>query len=172
MQLISCITMHDMLCLDCRINNISNKINMQNVIKREVLIKASKEKIYEAIANPEQVIKWFPNAIEGKYQVGEHPLFVFEGHGKAQVYIVEAKPYEHFAYRWIPGGSNFVGDVTTVPNTLVEFTIHEEGDGICKVVMVESGFAGLPTEMAENAFKQNSGGWDFMLGRLEKFFQA
>lgn len=144
---------------------------MQNTIQREVSIKASKEKVYEAIANPEQVVKWFPNAIEGKYGVGENPVFVFEGHGKAQVYVVAAKPYEYFAYRWIPGGSDFVGDVTTVPNTLVEFNIKEKEEGMCSVVMTESGFAELPVDMAENAFKQNSGGWEFMLARLEKFFQ-
>ncbi len=144
---------------------------MQNTIQREVVIKASKEKVYDAIANPEQVVKWFPNAIEGTYKVGEHPLFVFEGHGKAQVYVVEAKPHEYFAFRWIPGGSDFVGDVTTVPNTLVEFSIQEKEDGVCSVTMTESGFAQLPQDMAENAFKQNSGGWEFMLGRFEKLFQ-
>ena len=142
------------------------------MIQREVSIKASKEKVYGAIADPKQVVKWFPNAIEGTYAAGEHPMFVFEGHCKAQVYVVEAKPYEYFAYRWIPGGSSFVGDVTTVPNTLVEFNIQEEKEGACTVVMTESGFAELPSDMAENAFKQNSGGWDFMLGRFEKLFQA
>ena len=50
--------------------------------------------------------------------------------------------------------------------------IQEDKDGMCKVVMTESGFEKLSTEMAENAFKQNSGGWDYMLGRLEKLFQG
>jgi hypothetical protein len=36
--------------------------------------------------------------------------------------------------------------------------------------MVESGFASLPAEVAEKSLKQNSGGWDYMLGRLEKHF--
>jgi uncharacterized protein YndB with AHSA1/START domain len=143
---------------------------MQDIIQREIIIKAPKEKIYEAITNPEKVVLWFPDAVEGKYAVGENPTFVFNGHGKVSVHIVEAKPYEYFSYRWIPGASIFVGDVTTAPNTLVEFSIHEEGDGVCKVVMVESGFAQLPIEMAK-AFMQNSGGWEFMLGRLEKYFQ-
>lgn len=144
---------------------------MQNTIQREVLIKAGKEKVYDAIANPAKVVLWFPDAIEGTYAVGERPVLVFNGHGKTQTYIIDAKPYEYFAYRWIPGGSDFVGDVTTVPNTLVEFTIHEVKEGICNVVVKESGFAELPGDMAEEKFKQNSGGWEFMLGRFEKFFQ-
>lgn len=51
---------------------------MQDVIRREVTIKATQEEIYEAIANPEKVVQWFPDSIEGIYAVGEHPLFAFE----------------------------------------------------------------------------------------------
>lgn len=146
---------------------------MQDKIVREVIINANKEIIYDAIANPEKVIKWFPDAIEGKYEKGERPLFVFEGHGKAQMYVVDAKPYEYFSYQWIPGGSDFVGDVTTVPHSLVEFTISENGDGTCKVVLSESGFASLPQDMAERAFKMNSGGWDyFMSEAFKKYFDT
>jgi hypothetical protein len=59
-----------------------------------------------------------------------------------------------------------------VPNTLVEFRIEEKTDGSCKVILTESGFSNLPTELMETAFKQNSGGWDFMLERLVKYFGA
>lgn len=146
---------------------------MQDAIIREVVIKADKKVIYEAISNSEMVIKWFPDAIEGKYEKGERPLFVFNGHGKAQIYIVDARPYEYFAYKWIPGGSDFVGDVTTVPHTLVEFNIKDQGDGTCKVVLSESGFASLPKEMAEKGFGMNSGGWDyFMLDAFKKYFDV
>jgi uncharacterized protein YndB with AHSA1/START domain len=144
---------------------------MQNTIEREIVINASKEKVYDAIANPEKVILWFPDAIEGAYTVGERPVLSFKGHGKAQIYVVDAKPYEYFAYRWIPGANDFMGDVLTVPNTLVEFKIEEVDEKTSKVIMTETGFAQLPAEIAENAFKQNSGGWDFMLGRLSKYFQ-
>ena len=143
---------------------------MEDVITREVVIQAPKEAVYDAIANSEQVVRWFPDAIEGTYALGERPILIFTGHGRAQIYIVEAKPYEYFAYRWIPGGSDFVGDVTTVPNTLVEFRIKEGKDGRSTVTMTESGFAGLPEEMAKKTFGENAGGWDFMLGRLGKLF--
>jgi len=143
---------------------------MQDIIQREVTINATKERIYDAIANPELVVLWFPNTIEGKYKVGERPIFGFGEHGRNQIYIVEAKPYEYFSYRWVPGSNHFIGDVLKVPNTLVEFCIVEEKNGSCKVTMTETGFAKLPIETAEESFKQNSGGWEFMLGRLEKYF--
>ncbi len=143
---------------------------MQDKIEREILIKTTKEFVYAAIADPKQIVAWFPDSIEGTLQAGERPLFVFEGHGKSQTYIQAMQPYDYFAFRWIPGGSDFVGDVLAVPNTLVEFRI-EESEGISKVTMMESGFASLPVEIAEASFKQNDGGWTFMLDRLDRHFK-
>ena len=145
---------------------------MKDAINREITINASKERIYEAIANPEQVTKWFPETLEGEYTVGSQPIFGFGEHGKNQIYVVAANPHDYFAYRWVPGANHYLGDVLAVPNTLVEFTITEHADGTCKVTLTESGFASLPKELIEEAFKQNSGGWDFMLGRLEQLFEA
>ncbi|MEO5646465.1 MAG: SRPBCC family protein [Candidatus Paceibacterota bacterium] len=142
---------------------------MQEIIQREVTIKATKEKVYDAITNPEKVVLWFPDTIEGEYVVGEQPVLGFGKDGRTQIYVVAAKPYDYFSYRWVPGSEHFIGDVTTVATTLVEFAI-EEKDGVCKVTLTESGFAALAPELAEKAFGQNSGGWDFMLGRLGKYF--
>lgn len=144
---------------------------MQNVIQREISIKSSKERIYQAIASPEQVTKWFPETLEGRYKVGEQPIFGFGEHGRNQIFVVAAQPHEYFAFRWVPGANHYLGDVSAVPNTLVEFRITKQDDGTCRVTLTESGFADLPTELMEAAFKQNSGGWDFMLGRLEKYFE-
>ncbi|MCB1756471.1 MAG: SRPBCC family protein [Gammaproteobacteria bacterium] len=139
---------------------------MKDIIQREITIKASKERIYAAIADPEKVVLWFPQTLEGRYAVGEQPVFGFGEHGKNRIYVVEAQPHSYFAYRWVPGASHFMGDVLSVPTTLVEFRIDELENGICKVTLTESGFAELPAE----SFKQNSEGWDFMLGRLLKHF--
>lgn len=143
---------------------------VQDVIEREIIINASKESIYDAITNPQEVIKWFPETIEGRYEVGEQPIFGFGSKGRSQIYIVAAQPYEYFAYRWVPGSSHYLGDVLAVPNTLVEFRIMEYNQESCKVILKESGFSKLPGEYMDAALEQNSTGWDFMLGRLEKLF--
>lgn len=145
---------------------------MQDAIRREITIKATKERVYRAIADPDQVTKWFPTTLEGEYKVGEQPVFGFGEHGRNRICVIAAQPYDYFAYRWVPGASHYLGDVLQVPNTLVEFRIAERADGTCVVTLTESGFASLPAELMESAFKQNSGGWDFMLGRLEKQFEA
>lgn len=143
---------------------------MQDQIQREIIINASKERVYAAITSPNQLTQWFPDRIEGTISEGEHPLFVFEGHGKAQVFIEAMQPYAYFAYRWIPGGSDFLGDVRTVPHTLVEFKIEEVGQS-CKLILTESGFATLPSDVAEKKYTQNDGGWTFMIGRLDAYFK-
>lgn len=145
---------------------------MQDMIKREIFINANKEKVFDAIANPEKVVLWFPDTLEGNYGVGGQPIMGFDGHGKNQVYIVAAKPYTYFAYRWVPGATQFLGDVLSTTTTLVEFHIEEQNKGSCKVTLTESGFTDLPTEIMEDAFRQNSGGWDFMLDRLVKYVDS
>jgi uncharacterized protein YndB with AHSA1/START domain len=139
---------------------------MQDVITKEIIVKADKERVYAAITDPTQIVKWFPDVIEGTLEVGERPIFIFtkENH-KAQIYVEAATPHDYFAYRWVPGGTT-LGDVLTLTNTLVEFFL-EESEGGTKVTLKESGFSSLPSEMAEKCFNENSGGWEFMIGRLK-----
>jgi uncharacterized protein YndB with AHSA1/START domain len=143
---------------------------MQDTIEREVTIKASQEAVYTAITDPTQIITWFPDAIEGSLEPGEEPVFTFEGHGKVRIHVMDAKPYEYFSYRWVPGsGSSENDDVLKLQNTLVEFMIETMGEET-KVTLKESGFASLPSDVAEEKFNENSGGWEYMLAQLEKKF--
>ena len=145
---------------------------MQNVIKRELTLNASQERVYAAIADPRQVVKWFPETLEGAYAVGEHAVFGFGEHGKNSIYVVSAEPHHYFAYRWVPGANHFMGDVLSVANTLVEFQIEALGAGRCKLTLTESGFAGLPEAVMKSALEQNSSGWDFMLERLVQYIDV
>lgn len=144
---------------------------MQDEIKREISIKASKERVYNAIADRKQLITWFPIAIEGDLAVGQKPLLDFGEHGKTPIYVTAMQPHEYFAYRWVPGGNTFEGDILDATTTLVEFRITETAEG-CTVTVTESGFSKLPPEIAEQSFKQNSGGWEYEMGLLEKKLKA
>lgn len=141
---------------------------MQDAILREITLKTPKERVYQAITDPAQIIHWFPDAIEGSLEVGERAILTFAGHGKSQIYVVAAQPFEYFAYRWLPGSAGTTdADILSVPNTLVEFRIEESVEGT-KVTLRESGFASLPAEVAEQSFGENTGGWEYMIDRLEK----
>lgn len=142
---------------------------MKDVITREIVVRATQERVYRAITEPAQIVTWFPDAIEGgTLEVGERPIFIFgsENH-RSQIYVEASTPYSYFAYRWVPGSGGIVGDVLAVPNTLVEFIIESLVDGT-KVTVRESGFASLPVEVAQASFEDNTGGWEYMFGRLEQ----
>ncbi|RYG67153.1 hypothetical protein EON80_14125, partial [bacterium] len=111
---------------------------MQDTIQREITIKAPKSRVYAAIADPKQIVNWFPDIVEGSLEVGERPIFEFTGHGRNQIYVEAAQPHDYFAYRWVPGANHVLGDVLTMPNTLVEFRLAET-DGVTTVTLQESG---------------------------------
>jgi uncharacterized protein YndB with AHSA1/START domain len=146
---------------------------MRDTIEREIIIRAPIERVYRAIADPEQIVRWFPDAIEGDLSPGERPVLDFGQYGKASVYIVAAERNHYFAFRWIPGGDSLApsGDVLQHPNTLVEFRLESTAEGT-KLRLIESGFASLPAEFYEKAFKENSEGWDYMLDRLVKYSET
>lgn len=140
---------------------------MQDSLTREITVKAPKERVYNAIADPKQMTSWFPDAIEeGTLTVGERPFLRF-GNFRTRIYVEAANPFDYFAYRWVPGGIANNGDVLEVPHTLVEFFIKEVADGT-KVVLKESGFASLPADVAQTSFDMVSDGWSEMMVRLEK----
>jgi uncharacterized protein YndB with AHSA1/START domain len=139
----------------------------QDSIEREIMVSAPQGRVYAAVTDPQQLIHWFPDAIEGELIVGEQPVFTFEGHGKARIFVVDARPTSYFAFRWVPGSSELVDDVTCVATTLVEFMIDPVGEQT-RIIMKESGFAALAADVAAEKFAMNSGGWGYMLGRLEK----
>lgn len=146
---------------------------MQDSIERTITVNAPIERVFHAITDPEELVKWFPDAVEGTIAAGEQPTFEFEGYGKSKIYIVAKDAPSYFAYRWVPGTTteDAVGtpDVLSVTNTLVEFRLESTNDGT-SVVLRESGFASFPPEIAASAFKDNSGGWDYMVDRLVKLF--
>ena len=145
----------------------------QDSIERQITIRAPKERVYNAITDPKQIVSWFPDAISGTLEAGATPTINFGKDTAYQIHVVAANPHSYFAYRWVPGNADgtdgFAGDVLTVPNTLVEFRLADDPKGTA-LTLKESGFSTLPWAVAEKKFEENSGGWDYMLDRLEKLF--
>lgn len=146
-------------------------IKIQDTIERTVVAKAPIERVYRAIATSDGLATWFPKSVKGEIAPGKSAVFCFEGCGDCSVYIVSAEPHTYFAYRWIPGSAGTViGDVLSVPNTLVEFRLHEVDEGT-RIEMVESGFASLPPEVYESSLRENTSGWDGELAELVELFE-
>ncbi|MEO7720071.1 MAG: SRPBCC domain-containing protein [Capsulimonas sp.] len=142
---------------------------VQDTIEREITVRASKERVFNAIVDPNQIVAWFPDTVQGKIEVGERPVFTF-GEKEIQLYVRTIDPHDYVAYNWVPCGSEapdgFLGDVLAEPHTLVEFRLTEVPGGTL-VKVKESGFASLPALTAEKTLGDNTDGWAYMMGRLE-----
>jgi uncharacterized protein YndB with AHSA1/START domain len=139
---------------------------MQDTIEREVTIRAAKERVFNAIVDPEQLTCWFPKAVQGKIEKGGEPVFSFGPGHDYQVNVIALDPHDYFAYRWATSPTGFVGDVLPHSNTLVEFRLQEVPEGTL-VRIKESGFASLTVEDLEKVYADHIGGWEYMLPRLE-----
>ena len=139
---------------------------LNDIIEKEITVRGPKERVFQAITDAKQIIKWFPDAVEGEIAVGSRPVFDFGKYGKTELVVIAVDPFDYFAYRWIPDSSP--GDALTDPSTLVEFRLTEVPDGIL-VKVKESGFSTLHPEAAEKKYTDNNEGWVIMLECLQKY---
>jgi uncharacterized protein YndB with AHSA1/START domain len=145
---------------------------MQDTIERQISVGAPKERVFDALTDPDKLAKWFPDAVEGQVAAGERPVFDFGEYGKQRIYVVAADRSDYFAFRWVSSSEgDFMGDALEAPSTLVEFWLSDE-DGGTLVKLKESGFASLPEAVAQKSLSDNSGGWDYCLGRLAELMQS
>ena len=146
---------------------------MQDRIEKQIIIRAPKERVFNALVDPAQLVAWFPDTVEGELKEGQQPIFGFgEEYGRYSVHVVKIQPYDYFAYRWVQtlDSQGFIGDVLAQPNTIVEFHLKE--DGAATIVKVtETGFASLPQEIGAKIFDRNSGGWDYFIQQLHVFLE-
>lgn len=143
----------------------------QDTIQREIVLRAPKQRVFEAIADPAKIINWFPDGVEGKLAKGERSVFDFGDFGKVAIQVVASDPHDYFAYRWVPSVGASQEDPMKQANTLVEFRLEDVPEGT-RLKLNESGFASLPNEVIEKSLSDNNEGWDTMLARLEKYMAA
>jgi uncharacterized protein YndB with AHSA1/START domain len=144
-------------------------------VEREIVVRASREKVYAALTEPALFPTWGPEKVAGKIAPGERPIFDFGASGKVAVYVVAVEPPDYFAYRWAQGVQDpvvLLADPLQGPNTLVEFRV-EAVEGGSRVRVIESGLASLPAppEVNIDTILENIGkGWELMIGALAGAF--
>jgi uncharacterized protein YndB with AHSA1/START domain len=141
-------------------------------IEREILLKASRSRVWRALSNAEEFGNWFGVALKGKtfaagkrvqgqitYPGYEHVVF--------DVLIERVEPERLLSFRWHPSAVDPSVDYSKEPTTLVEFELKDaEGGTLLRVV--ESGFDNIPPSRRLEAFRMNSGGWEQQMKNIEK----
>ena len=142
-------------------------------IEKEVLLRAPLERVWRAISDADEFGQWFGVRFDGPFVPGTSvtgmitPTTVDKEVAKMQEphtgmsdtwHIVAVEPKRRLAFRWHPHGVDPDVDYSKEPTTLVEFTLHEEADGV-RLRIVESGFDAIPAARRASAFEANSEGW-------------
>lgn len=126
-------------------------------IERSIQIAAPLARIWGLVAEP----GWWIN--DG--QIAEHTI-TWDGdvatvldptHGEFTIRLVEQREPEYVAYGWLAGTSE---DQEQPLNTLIEFFLTEQLEGV-EVRVVESGWAALEqTDRMRDNFAENTAGWE------------
>jgi uncharacterized protein YndB with AHSA1/START domain len=141
-------------------------------IERQIVLKATRARIWQALTNIEEFNSWFRVKIPGKkFVAGQkysgqvaHPGYE---HIVFEVTIEKSEPEKLFAWRWHPAAIDPKVDYSDEPTTLVEFQLQDVVGGTLLSV-VESGIDRIPVARRLEVFRMNSGGWDAQMQNIEK----
>ncbi|MBE1546970.1 uncharacterized protein YndB with AHSA1/START domain [Mycobacterium sp. OAS707] len=140
-------------------------------IEKDVVLRASLARVWQAISNADEFGQWFGVRLDGPFTEGASVTGVItpttvdedvarrqqEHAGKTDTWqIVAIEPQRRLAFRWHPYPGE--ADGSEQPTTLVEFTLAETEGGVL-LRIVESGFDQIPAEHRASAFEGNSEGW-------------
>jgi uncharacterized protein YndB with AHSA1/START domain len=125
-------------------------------IVQSVEIEATPERVFRLITEPDQLVKWLPEAATFEPRVGGRVHLVF-AQGEAWGEVTRFAPPHSVAFSWTR---------ETVPDvpTSVEITISDLGGGRCRVELVHSGWEALPDGARWRS--SHAVGWSHFLGCL------
>ncbi len=143
-------------------------------LKREIVIEAPPEIVWDAVTEPDQIALWFSDGAEFDLRPGGAGSLTWHPGGRATedlteamvipVQVIEVDPPRHFSFRW----THPEGTETTEGNSLlVEFTLTPEGD-TTRLSVVESGFQDVDRD-TDAQMQGHGDGWKVHLESLRRY---
>ena len=107
-------------------------------IERTLELKAPPDRVWQAITDPSELARWFPQRAEWDLRPGGKGTFFWEGYGDYEIRVEAVDPPSYLAWRW----SNLadVGLEADGETTLVEWWLEEGAGGGTTLRLRESGF--------------------------------
>lgn len=142
-------------------------------IEKRFEVRASRARVWRAIADAKEFGTWFGIKLEGAFAAGAtirgRLTIPNYDHLTLDMQIERIEPEHYFSYRWHPYAIDPKVDYSTEPTTLVEFHLEEiAGGGGTAITIVESGFDRIPLARRAEAFRMNDQGWE---GQAKKLVQ-
>ena len=129
-----------------------------NELQRTIWIAAPRERVWQAVAEPDQLAQWFlPPALGAQMKRNDGgTLFVSMGPMDIPIAIVEV------------ADSAWQLTIRSLPDNIVatSYTLAEEKDGT-RVTVTMSGFEYLPGDAARERFEASGAGWEKALQNLK-----
>jgi uncharacterized protein YndB with AHSA1/START domain len=132
-------------------------------IERSIWINAPQEKVWQAITDPQEVVKWFSPGTEWQgtgLKVGGR-FYVPNPETGAEMYtqIIEVvEPPRQFVTRTLPDAGDFP--------TVSTWTLTEEKGGT-RLTLVHSGYELMPDNTRHDPMEQNAFGFGMMLANIK-----
>ena len=131
-------------------------------IEKQVLLRASRARVWRAVADAREFGRWFGVELSGAFTPGTrltgkitHPGYE---HVPFEMTIERMEPERLFSFRWHPNATDLAVDYSAEPTTLIEFRL-QDAEGGTLLTLVESGFERLPASRLEDAYRGNEKGW-------------
>ncbi|MGO4784920.1 SRPBCC domain-containing protein [Cryobacterium sp. W22_MBD10_FK3] len=135
-----------------------------HTVTRTVHVEASRASVWEALSDPEVMVKWFGDVVRfTALEPGATGSIEWDDYGSFPIEITEVVPGDSFGFRW----SGIPAEKLDEYSTHVRFSLADAGTGT-DVTVIESGFETLPggTLYRRDRLEQNREGWDVELDEL------
>jgi uncharacterized protein YndB with AHSA1/START domain len=152
-------------------------------IEKRVLLRASREQVWQAVSDPAQFGSWFGVTFDGPFTAGSKitgrivPTMVDAEIAKLQephtgmpfeFWVERIEPMNRIRFRWHPYAVDGGVDYSTEPTTLITFDLEDAPGGIMLTIS-ESGFEQIPLDRRAAAFKANEGGWSLQTRLITQY---
>jgi uncharacterized protein YndB with AHSA1/START domain len=142
---------------------------MEDRIEKSIDVKAPVSRVWRALTDYREFGQWFRVALEGPFVPGNAArgqiLYPGYEHLTWVAIVQRMEPERLFSFTWHPYAVDPKIDYTSEPPTLVEFKL-EAIPGGTRIVVTESGFAGVPAHRRDEAFRMNDKGWGIQMQNI------
>ena len=141
-----------------------------DIIKKEIVINASVDKVFSALIDPEQLTQWFPNIATIEPRIGGKIFFRFSKEVTKEKKdhdvigtIINIIPNKELSYTW-----NFTTKPDYSKETIVTWKLDQLDKDKTRLTLVHSGF----TNADKLQYDEHNEGWDWYVKRLENFVET
>jgi uncharacterized protein YndB with AHSA1/START domain len=128
-------------------------------IKRSIWINAPRERVWQAVSEPEQIAAWFAPGMTFKME-NNIVSILMDGQFIDVAWVEVLEPPRQLTTRPLPG-----------KQTATTYLLEEENGGT-RFTVTEMGLEALPADEREQYMERNGGEWEKALGNLNAYIEG